>query len=102
MARSTPEGKVKAAIKAYLNALGAFHRWPVSNGMGADQLDCYGCYKGRYFTIEAKRDDKPAKATPRQLAHIEKVKAAGGIAIVAKSADDVGRAFEAAGLPFGV
>jgi hypothetical protein len=102
MARNTPEGKVKAAIKAYLNALGAFHRWPVSNGMGADQLDCYGCHCGAYFTIEAKRADKPAKPTARQERHLQQVRDAGGLAIVATSADDVGRAFEAAGLPFGV
>jgi hypothetical protein len=99
MARNTPEGKVKAAIKAYLNALGAFHRWPVSNGMGADQLDCYGCHCGLYFTIEVKRDDKPAKATPRQLAHIERVKAAGGIAIVATCIEDIKIAFYDADLP---
>jgi hypothetical protein len=99
MARTTPEGKVKAAIKAYLNALGAFHRWPVSNGMGADQLDCYGCHCGLYFTIEVKRDDKPVKATARQLAHIERVKAAGGIAIVANCIEDVKIAFYDADLP---
>jgi hypothetical protein len=99
MARNTPEGKVKAAIKAYLNDLGAFHRWPVSNGMGADQLDCYGCHCGAYFTIEVKRDDKPAKATPRQLAHIEKVKRAGGIAIVATCIEDIKIAFYDADLP---
>jgi hypothetical protein len=99
MARNTPEGKVKAAIKAYLTALGVFQRWPVSNGMGADQLDCYGCHDGMYFTIEVKRDDKPSKATPRQLAHIAGVQEAGGIAIVATCIEDIKIAFYDADLP---
>ena len=100
MARNTPEGKVKAAIKAYLNALGVFHRWPVPNGMGGDQLDCYGCNTGRYFTIEVKRDDRPAKPTARQERHLKQVADAGGIAIVATSAEDVKQAFFEANLPF--
>lgn len=101
MARDTPEGKVKKAIKAYLNALGAFHRWPVSNGMGGDQVDCYGCHCGLYFAFEVKRDDLPKvpEATERQKRHLKEVREAGGIAAVVSSVDEVKLAFYDADLP---
>lgn len=62
----TPEGVLKAVIKAYLtsrkvaslarplgNPLG-YYRMSVPNGMGAPELDFYGCYKGRFFAVETK------------------------------------------------
>lgn len=98
MARNTPEGKVKKEVKEYLTDLGAFHRWPVANGYGGDQVDCYGCFKGRYFTIETKRADGKGVLSDRQRAHLDKVRAAGGVAIVALSWADVQDAFEEAGL----
>jgi hypothetical protein len=100
MSKSTPEGKVKKEISAYLKALGVFYRMPVSLGYGADQVDYYGCNAGRYFTIEAKRADKPAKPTTRQEKHLKQVREAGGLAIVATSAEDVKQAFFEDNLPF--
>lgn len=96
----TPEGKVKKEITAYLKSLGVFFRMPVPNGMGGNSLDYYGCNCGRYFTIEAKRADRPAKPTPAQLAHLRQVTASGGLAIVAQSAEDVKQAFFEADLYF--
>lgn len=100
MARNTPEGKVKQEISAYLKSLGVFYRMPVPMGYGGDQIDYYGCNAGRYFTIEAKRADKPAKPTVRQDRHLKEVTKAGGLAIVARSAEDVRQAFFEADLPF--
>lgn len=100
MTRNTPEGKSKKQIKDYLNALGVFHRWPVPNGMGGDQLDCYGCNEGRYFTVEVKRGDGKGKVTPRQLAHMRQVEASGGLAILATNAEEVKQAFFEANLLF--
>jgi hypothetical protein len=62
----TPEGKVKDAIKKFLDQQG--HCWyfmPVPSGRGRPALDFVGCYKGRAFMIEAKADG--GKETARQL-----------------------------------
>lgn len=60
----TPEGKIKGQVKQMLDKYGAYHHWPVQNGMGAPCLDCHGCYGGWYFAIETKAPGK--NPTPRQ------------------------------------
>ena len=87
----TPEGKVKDEVKDYLNSLGAYHFWPVQTGYGAATVDCIGCYKGHFFAIETKRPG--GKPTPRQLATLAKMHAAGGFGFVADCLDDVVAAF---------
>ena len=62
---TTPEGKVKAAIKAVLKRVGAYYHMPVQNGMGAPSLDFVCCYKGRFVAIEAKAPGE--KPTKRQI-----------------------------------
>lgn len=63
----TPEGKVKAAVKALLAlpqyAENIWTNWPVPGGYGTPMLDCIGSYKGRAFAIETKHNDT---LTPRQ------------------------------------
>ena len=83
----TPEGKVKAAIKAVLKELGAYQHWPVQNGMGAPCLDCHGCYRGIYFAIEAKAPGKVP--TPRQEETIKRIAATGGLVMVISSIEGV-------------
>ena len=87
MTKTTPEGKLKAQVKEYLTAIGAYHYWPVPAGYGAPQVDCIGCHKGRYFAIETKV--RPRRATPNQLKVLQDVQNAGGIALVAYDLETV-------------
>lgn len=72
----TPEGKVKEKVKKVLKAHGAYYHMPVQNGMGAPSLDFIGCYKGKYFGVETKAENK--QPTPRQKLTIAAIEAAGG------------------------
>lgn len=90
---STPEGRVKAMIKKELDARGwmragsdnpmlvpAWYFMPVSNGMGVHGMpDFMGCHYGTAFGIEAKKDDKSVP-TPNQLARMQEINDAGGVA----------------------
>lgn len=92
----TPEGKVKAEIKAGLKALGPDCQFfmPVQTGYGQRAVDFIGCHKGRYFAIEVKRADGKGKLTAIQRKFLDDVKRAGGIAVVALSWQDVTKALE--------
>lgn len=78
----TPEGRVKAKIKAWLKSLNAYWHCPVQNGMGAPALDfmqvqipgCPAC------VIEAKAPGE--KPTQRQERTIAQIRAAGGVVFV--------------------
>jgi len=83
----TPEGKIKAAVKRELTAIGAYHHWPVQNGMGAPCLDCHGCYKGMYFAIETKRPG--GVPTVRQDETIRQIATARGLVFVVSSNEGV-------------
>lgn len=77
------EATIKKAVKKRLNELGAYHHWPVQNGMGSPCLDCHGCFKGIYFAIETKRPSK--KPTARQQITMDEIKQAGGIVLIIDS-----------------
>lgn len=62
MSASTPEGKVKQAIKDVLTELEIYYFMPVQNGMGKRSLDFLCCVGGHYIGIEAKA---PGKFTTR-------------------------------------
>ena len=87
---TTPEGKVKAAVKAFLKTLAnCWFYMPVSNGMGTMGIpDIIVCYKGIFLAIETKAPGKLANTTPLQKAQINGINQAGGYAIVV---DDVAR-----------
>ena len=94
---STPEAKVTAAIKRYLARIdahvlrtgagvAAFNGRKVSIGQaGCSDLTC--CVSGRFVAIEIK--SATGQTTPAQDAYLVHVRRAGGLAIVARSADDV-------------
>jgi hypothetical protein len=84
----TPEGKVKAEIKAKLTELGAYFFMPVQTGYGARTVDILACIDGRFVAIEVK---KPGvhKGTALQEDVLKEVRDAGGVAFVAQSWDDV-------------
>lgn len=79
----TPEGKVKAKVKALLKEFGAYQHWPVQAGYGKPCLDCHGCYKGWYFAVETKAPGK--RPTPRQEITIEEIAETGGAVFVVGS-----------------
>ena len=87
-AQVTPEGKVKAEIKKVLEAAGAWYFMPSMNGYGRKGIpDFIGCVNGRFFAIEAKAEN--GKATPWQERELAAIAKSGGMAMIAKSGDDV-------------
>lgn len=75
----TPEGKVKAELKAYLDSLGddCWHYWPVPMGYGKRGVpDCIICYKGHFLAPETKR--LGGKSEPWQAREQEAIRKAGG------------------------
>ena len=86
---ATPEGKVKARLKARLKTLPSpfYQFWPVQSGMGASTLDMLGCYKGRFVTVETKALGKCL--TPRQLFVMDQMERAGALAFVVSCDDDI-------------
>lgn len=95
---TTPEGKLKKAVKTLLNEHGAWFYMPVQNGMGVVGIpDFVGCYKGVFIGIETKAPVKKPRtpealwkrATPNQQNRITEIKDAGGIAAVVEDIQQV-------------
>ncbi len=78
---STPEAKVKKAVKAILDELHVYHFSPFQAGMGRAGIpDIICCYTGRFIGIECKAGNNITTALQnRELAAIH---AAGGFAFV--------------------
>lgn len=86
MAR-TPEGRVKTAVKKYLDAKGAWHCMPMGTGFGKSGVpDILACYRGRFLAIETKAPGKRGHTTLLQQQQIANIAARGGHAVVV---DDV-------------
>jgi hypothetical protein len=77
------EYRVKQAVKDRLNAIGAYHFWPVQTGLGSACIDCIGCYNGMFFGIETKGTGKTPSA--RQELIMAEMRAAGGEVLVIDS-----------------
>lgn len=94
---STPEAKVTKAIRAYLTTIGAhvlrtgagvaeFNGRKVQIGQaGCSDLSC--CIAGVFVAIEIK--SLTGQTTPAQDTYLVRVRRAGGLALVARSAADV-------------
>lgn len=81
MSASTPEGKVKAAVKKLLAARSAYMFSPMTHGFGASGVpDIVACYRGVFVGIECKAGGR--KPTMLQVRNIEQIVLAGGIALV--------------------
>ena len=77
----TKEGLVKAAICKRLDDMGAYYFKPVTGGYGRSGVaDIVGCYCGTFFAIECKAGK--GTVTALQAREIERVRDAGGIALV--------------------
>ena len=93
---ATPEAKVKKHVKDYLKSIGAWYYMPVSNGMGRVGCpDILVCYKGVFMAFETKAPGKLKNVTPNQEREIAEINAAGGLAIVVDSVDQVKEAIDA-------
>lgn len=78
---STPEVKVKKQIRKLLDAAGAYYAMPIGSGYGnAGVPDFLICHKGRFIAVEAKAGTN--KPTALQEAHLARIAATGGIALV--------------------
>ncbi len=91
------EKEITQSIRTLLKTFGIFH-WKVWQGLGSQKgvSDIIGIYKGKFLAIEVKRED--ALKCPYNCNHetcslqaifLRLVKSQGGIALVARSIDDV-------------
>ena len=84
---ATPEAKVKAKIRAWLQARGIWFCMPMGTGYGTSGVpDFVCCAGGRFLAIEAKAPGKRGNTTVLQDQQIDAIKTAGGVAVVV---DDV-------------
>lgn len=104
MAKMTPEGRVKSAIKKKLQEVApdSFHFLPVSNGMGRHGIpdfvccvptvitpDMVGGAIGVFVGIEAKTHT--GKISPLQHTCLDDIKDASGSALVVWGSEDVNK-----------
>lgn len=89
----TPEGKVKAEIKAYLDSIGAYYFMPVQMGYGVRGTpDFLVCWRGKFIGIEAKASTGKPSAFQKLVA--QRIAEAGGTCLMAYSGEEVQRKFE--------
>lgn len=86
------EAAFKQRITRELKARGAYVFAPVQTGYGERTVDMLVCFSGRFIGIEVKHGRNTP--TEKQLATLKKIEAAGGIAVLAYSWDDVLKALE--------
>ena len=78
---STPEAKVKKAVRQVLDSLGAYYVMPVTSGYGnSGAPDFLICLQGRFVGIECKAGKN--KPTALQELNLKKIRDAGGVALV--------------------
>ena len=85
----SPEGHEKVAIRKYLDSIEAWHFSPYMAGFGASGVpDIIACVDGIFIAIEVKREGK--EPTPRQLARMQEIEAAGGFAFAGTAKKVIG------------
>lgn len=78
---STPEAKVKSAIRKILDTTKAYYAMPIGSGYGNSGVpDFLVCHNGTFIGIEAKAGK--GKTTALQEAHLQRIRDAGGTALV--------------------
>lgn len=78
----TPEGKVKAKVKAWLKDRNAYWFCPVQNGMGSPALDFMHVTIPGYPVIAIETKAPGKKPTVRQERTIREIREAGGTVFV--------------------
>ena len=80
---TTPEGKVKDAVKKWLRERGYWFYMPVQNGMGVQGIpDFIICAAGQFIAIETKAPGKRDNTTANQKARLAEIEQANGVAAV--------------------
>lgn len=78
---ATPEKKVKTKVEAILKDEGAYYFFPATHGFGRSGVpDIIACVAGLFVAIECKANG--GKATALQIREIERIRAAGGVAVI--------------------
>lgn len=76
----SPESYHKEDIKKFLATIDCWHFSPFMKGFGKNGVpDIVGCYQGRFFSIEVKREG--SKPTPIQERRMAEIRKAGGWAV---------------------
>lgn len=93
---TTPENKVKAAIKRWLTKEGFYWFSAAAGPFSVHGVpDIIVCANGNFIGIEVKAPGKEKNVTVNQAHHQKRIKDNGGIALVASSLDTVVEAFTA-------
>lgn len=92
---TTPEGKVKAAVKKLLKDKGIWFYMPVQSGMGVVGIpDFICCWNGHFLAIETKAPGKRANTTANQDRVLGEIKTHGGSALVVDDVSQLEEYFE--------
>lgn len=87
---TTPENRVKAAIKRWLNSHNVYWFSAAAGPFSVHGVpDIICCYQGKFVGIEVKAPGKERNLTPNQASHQRQIKEAGGLAFIASSVQDV-------------
>lgn len=79
----TPEGKVKAKVKAWLKARSIWHCTPIGSQFGSSGVpDVLCCWGGRFVGIEVKAPGKRNNTSDLQKRQLKAIADSGGIALV--------------------
>lgn len=77
----TPEGQNKKLVKRILDEIGCYYFFPAANGYGSSGIpDIIVCLDGLFVGLEIKAGKN--KATALQLRELERIRNAGGTALV--------------------
>lgn len=91
---STPEGKVKAAVKKYLRERGAWFCMPMGSGFGTSGVpDFLCCWRGVFIAIETKAPGKANNTTEMQKMQIAAICTSGGRAVVIDDVEQLKEVF---------
>lgn len=81
---------MKHAIKKYLTSIGAWFFMPIGGAYTTHGIpDIMACWQGRLIGIECKAPGKKNTVTALQTIQLNGIQAAGGIAILADSVEDL-------------
>lgn len=84
---TTPEGRVKAAVKRLLKERGIWHFMPVAGPFSAHGVpDFVCCWQGRFLGVETKAPGKRSGTTVNQNRVLQEILDHGGLSLVV---DDV-------------
>lgn len=84
---TTPEGRVKEAVRKFLKVKGVWYFQPMQNGMGVVGIpDFICCWRGQFIAIETKAPGKANNLTANQVRVLSAIQAHDGWAVVV---DDV-------------